>query len=111
MVNKWVSHCKKYASEHNCSYGEAMKKGRASYHPSQKGEGYIGDAIKVAKHFSNKHGVDSLRVAHDFITKNHGISRAIGYAGQKLAPTMFKPAVFAVSDFVKQQGYGKKGRK
>ena len=32
-ASKWISHVKKYASQHGCTYGEALKRARASYKP------------------------------------------------------------------------------
>lgn len=31
VTSPWIKHVKKYAKEHNITYGEAMKKARASY--------------------------------------------------------------------------------
>ncbi len=40
MSNKWITHVKKYHSEHpNILYKQAMKDAKASYKKSQKGKG------------------------------------------------------------------------
>jgi len=33
-MNTWIEHVKKYAKEHNISYGEAISKARSSYKPT-----------------------------------------------------------------------------
>jgi hypothetical protein len=33
MPNKWIEHCKKYASDNNVPYRQAMKDAKASYKP------------------------------------------------------------------------------
>jgi len=40
MVNSWIQHVKKYASDNNLSYSEAMKQAKPTYGGSQK-SGYI----------------------------------------------------------------------
>lgn len=52
MPSAWVQHCKKYASEHGCSYGEALKRAKSTYNPSTMEGGKF--SVKQVKKTVNK---------------------------------------------------------
>ena len=92
MPNKWVTHCKKWSSDHNCSYKEAMTNGRASY-KAQAGKGF---------------GQDLVNGAHRFIKKHSLVSKGLTKITQKYIPSQYHGIANAVTDVVRQKGYGKK---
>ena len=91
MHNKWVTHCKKYSSEHGCSYKEAMTRGRASY-KGQKGEGIKDDIINAGHRFIKKHAL---------------VSKGLTKLTHKYVPTQYHGIANAVTDVVRQKGYGR----
>ena len=92
MVNKWVTHCKKYSSEHNCSYKEAMTRGRASY------KGQSGDGFKD----------DILNAGHRFIKNHNLVSKGMTHIINKHVPTQYHGIAHAVTGMVRQKGYGRR---
>ena len=91
MHNKWVTHCKKYSSEHGCSYKEAMTRGRALY-KVQSGNGFKDDVINAG---------------HRFIKKHKLVSKGLTHLTNKYVPSQYHGIANSVTDVVRQTGYGR----
>ena len=46
-MNPWIQHCKKYATDNNCSYTDALKRAKATY-KKHSGAGNVFGTKKIA---------------------------------------------------------------
>ena len=92
--NPWVIHVKNVAKENGINFGDALKIAGATYN-KQGGKGI---------------GHDILNGAHRLLKRHKLVSKGLTHIKEKYVPSKFHGIADAVTNVVKQEGYGKKRR-